>query len=436
MIEAKPNDAELTAIATWLVRAGIAGKAETDLLRYFCEKVTAAGVAVSRAVVAIDTLHPVHEGRVFRWRSDLGESEVREYGRTTGDDEAARSWRRSPFFHMLEAGLPSLHRRLGPETDEEFAIFREHREEGRTGWLALIDRFKPGAAIGDMDCIYSAWSTDAPGGFRAEEVAALERLVPALGLAIKSASLARIAETLVETYLGRDAGRRVLSGRIERGVADRIEAVLWFSDLRGYTAIAGSCAPDEVLPLLNDYAEAVISAVHEAGGDVLKLIGDGILAIFTSETCEDGPRCALAAERALRERVAAVTARRAEAGLPTTEVYLGLHAGEVFYGNIGSHERLDFTVIGPAVNEASRIAAMCRSAERDVLVSAAFREAAAASEREALVSVGRYALRGVERPQELFTVDRSVTRPAAPPECATSDADDVVSLGAGTIASL
>ena len=420
------NDAELTQIATWLVRAGIAGKGEADLLRFFCKKASEAGIPLSRAVVAIDTLHPVHEGRVFRWRSDLArESEVREYGRTSGDDEAGQSWRRSPFFHMLENDLSSLHRRLGPETDEEFTIFREHREEGRTGWLALVDRFKPGAAIGEMDCIYSAWSTDAPGGFSDEEVAALERLVPALGLALKSASLARIAETLVETYLGRDAGRRVLSGRIERGVADRIEAVLWFSDLRSYTAIAGSCAPDEVLPLLNDYAEAVISAVHEAGGDVLKLIGDGVLAIFTAETCEDGPRCALAAERSLRERVAALNARRLEAGQPVTEVYLGLHAGEVFYGNIGSHERLDFTVIGPAVNEASRIAAMCRSAERDVLVSAAFRNASNGLEREALVSVGRYALRGVERPQELFTLDRGVTLLDRAPLCAAPDGDAV-----------
>ena len=259
-----------------------------------------------------------------------------------------------------------------------------------------------------MDCVCSSWSTDAPSGFADGQVEALTgRLVPALALAVKCASLARIAGTLVETYLGRDAGRRVLSGRIARAVADRIGAVLWFSDLRGFTRITDTAPPEQVIPLLNDYAEAVISAVHEAGGDVLKLIGDGALAIFKADDPARACRSALAAEARMRERVAALNARRAAAGLPVTGVYLGLHVGEVFYGNIGSAERLDFTVIGPAVNEASRIAAMCRSVERDVLLSSAFAAAAREEDRMTFVSVGRYALRGVARAQELFTLDRT-----------------------------
>ena len=259
-----------------------------------------------------------------------------------------------------------------------------------------------------MDCVCSSWSTDAPSGFADGQVEALTgRLVPALALAVKCASLARIAGTLVETYLGRDAGRRVLSGRIARAVADRIGAVLWFSDLRGFTRITDTAPPEQVIPLLNDYAEAVISAVHEAGGDVLKLIGDGTLAIFKADDPARACRSALAAEARMRERVAALNARRAAAGLPVTGVYLGLHVGEVFYGNIGSADRLDFTVVGPAVNEASRIAAMCRSVERDVLLSSAFAAAAREEDRMTFVSVGRYALRGVARAQELFTLDRT-----------------------------
>ncbi|HKH34040.1 MAG TPA: adenylate/guanylate cyclase domain-containing protein, partial [Beijerinckiaceae bacterium] len=144
-----------------------------------------------------------------------------------------------------------------------------------------------------MDGVYSSWATDAPGGFTEGQLEALRKLVPSLALAIKCAALARIAETLVETYLGRDAGRRVLAGRIARGVADRIDAVLWFSDLRGYTRITESARPEEVIPLLNDYAEAVISAVHEAEGDVLKLIGDGTLAIFKAEDPQTACRCVL-----------------------------------------------------------------------------------------------------------------------------------------------
>jgi adenylate cyclase len=254
-----------------------------------------------------------------------------------------------------------------------------------------------------MDCVYSSWSTDSREGFSEPAVAALAHLAPTLALAMKCASLARIAATVAEVYLGRDAGHRVLSGRIARGVADRITAVLWYSDLRGYTRITDT-APEQVIPLLNDYAGAVFSAVHDQGGDVLKLIGDGTLAIFDAEDAPHAARCALAAASDLGGRVAELNRRRAALGQPTTQPYLGLHVGEVFYGNIGSEDRLDFTVVGPAVNEVSRIAAMCRSAERDVLLSSIMAEVLPPAERTRVVSVGRYALRGVERPQELFTL--------------------------------
>jgi adenylate cyclase len=230
-------------------------------------------------------------------------------------------------------------------------------------------------------------------------------LVPSLALAVKCGTLARVAETLVETYLGRDAGQRVLSGRILRGVAEWINAVLWFSDLRGYTAITDTASPPEIIPLLNDYAEVVIGAVHDAGGDVLKLIGDAVLAVFNADDPAEACRSALRAEARLRRDLAALNARRAAERRPVTTVYLGLHLGDAFYGNVGSAARLDFTVVGPAVNEVSRIAAMCRSVDRAVLVSSDFAAATPAPEREALVSVGRYALRGVGRPQELFTLD-------------------------------
>ena len=226
-----------------------------------------------------------------------------------------------------------------------------------------------------------------------------------VALTLKSASLTRIAGTLVETYLGRDAGRKVLGGRIGRGVADRIEAVLWFSDLRNYTRISDSADPEQIIPLLNEYAGAILSAIHEHEGDVLKLIGDGTLAIFTAADRASACHAALTAALGARRAVTLVNERRIAASLPTTDMYLGLHVGEVFYGNIGSEERLDFTVVGPAVNEVSRIASMCRSLDQPVLISSAF--ASAIDEpKKLLVSVGRYALRGVERPQSLFTVDR------------------------------
>ncbi len=201
--------------------------------------------------------------------------------------------------------------------------------------------------------------------------------MPLLALAAKASSLNRIARTLVETYLGRDAGRRVLAGGIARGVAERIETVLWFSDLRSYTRITDTSAPEHIIPLLNDYAEAVISAIHAQGGDVLKLIGDGTLAIFAAADHAAACGAALSAAIAAKKAVAELNGRRRGKELPATDMYLALHFGEVFYGNIGSKERLDFTVVGPAVNEVSRIATLCRSLEQPILLSASFGAAAA-----------------------------------------------------------
>jgi adenylate cyclase len=196
----------------------------------------------------------------------------------------------------------------------------------------------------------------------------------------------------------------VLEGRIARGIADRIEAVLWFSDLRSYTRISDSAAPEQIIPFLNDYAGAIISAIHEQTGDVLKLMGDGILAMFTADNSGRACHAALAAASKARRAVAAVSQCRAAQNLPTTDFYLGLHVGEVFYGNIGSRERLDFTVVGPAVNEVSRIAGLCRSVDQPLLVSSTFASAIGES-KKLLVSVGRYALRGVGRPEDLYTLE-------------------------------
>jgi adenylate cyclase len=410
------NDAKFSDIAAWLTQAGLAGERETAILTGFCERCVAAGLPIARAHVLIDTLHPVHEGRVVRWGSDAGEPSLLDYGRTSpvaalggsradaaAQAEAGERWRRSPFHRMLQTGEALLRRRLTAANDGEFNAFSDLRAAGMTDYVAIINRFAADGAFGDMDCVYSSWTTREPQGFSDYHSTTLERIVPFLALAIKSVALTRVAANLMQTYLGRDAGQRVLSGRIMRGVAERIEAAIWFSDLRGFTRITDT-TPEEVIPLLNDHADVIVSAIHDHGGDVLKLIGDGTLAIFTGArecACEAALTAAIAALRG----VAALNKQRAQDALPVTDMYLGLHIGEVFYGNVGSRERLDFTVIGPAVNETSRIAAMCRSVDQPVLVSDAFAKVGDNSGR--LVSVGRYALRGVSKPQELFTLDAS-----------------------------
>jgi adenylate cyclase len=396
------------SLTTWLIEKSLAGVGEAETVGGFCERLVHAGMPLARAIVLVDTLHPIYEGRAFRWNRGNKHAEIMEYGRTR-EGPNAEAWRRSPLYYMVDTNQSLLRRRLiDPSPSEgipDFPTFAELRDEGMTDFIALVTRFAPAGVIGEMDAIYSYWTTDVVPGFEENHIAMLQTLIKPLAAVLKCASLAGIAATLVETYLGRDAGRRVLSGRIERGVAEQISAVLWYSDLRGYTRITDTAAPDHIIPLLNDYADVVISAVHEAGGDVLKLIGDGTLAIFREPDIGEASHAALDAAVAVRRNVAELNSRRAKSGLPLTEIYIGLHVGEVFYGNVGSLDRLDFTVVGPAVNEVSRIAAMCRSAERDVLLSTAFIVAACPADRYRLVSVGRYALRGIAKAQELYTLD-------------------------------
>src|SRR6185503_9040529 len=173
-------------------------------------------------------------------------------------------WQHSPFYRMLQTGESLLRRRLTPENETEFAVLTEMRAAGMTDYVAIINRFAAEGVIGEMDCVYSSWATRNAEGFSDAHIAALQHLAPYFALAIKSVALTRMTGTLMQTYLGADAGQRVLSGRIIRGVADRINAVLWFSDLRGFTRITDT-APEQAIPLLNDYADVIFSAIRGQG---------------------------------------------------------------------------------------------------------------------------------------------------------------------------
>ncbi len=376
-------------LMNWLVSQGLTGLPENDLIRGFCERCCAEGLPVSRGMVFIDTLHPIFEGRGFRWNdAETNESDVFEYG-STNEGEAAEAWRSSIFYHMLENGYGELPLDLANGA-YNFKFMGELSEKGHKHLVAHVHQFGEAGAMGQMDCVYSYWVTRRDEGFGAQGLAALRDLVPVLGLAIKSAAQADITRTLGRVYLGRDAAEQVLRGRIARGVTERINAVLWFSDLRGSTAISESIEPGEIIPFLNDYAQACV------------------LAMFTHDNMATAKRAALRAEHRFRRNMKALTARRTGEGRTVTSAHVGLHVGEVFYGNIGSDDRLDFTVVGPAVNEVSRIASMCRSVDRELLMSSAFRAGLDAAGRNYLVSTGRYALRGIGRAQDLYTLDPDI----------------------------
>jgi adenylate cyclase len=395
-------------LMNWLVSQGLTGLPENDLLRGFCQRCRAGGLDLSRGLVFIDTLHPIFEGRGFRWNeAETNESDVFEYGSTSAGT-AAENWQRSIFYHMLERDHDEIRIDLADCAKLDFSMIDDLAAKGHKHLVGFVHRFGEAGTMGQMDCFYSYWLTRRDDGFHEQELAALRDLVPVLGLAIKSAAQVDIARTLGRVYLGRDAAEQVLRGRIARGVTERINTVLWFSDLRGSTAISESIDPGEIIPFLNDYAQASIDAIHEAGGEVLKLIGDGVLAMFTHENMAKAKRAALRAEHRFRRNMKALTARRTAESRAVTSAHVGLHVGEVFYGNIGSDDRLDFTVVGPAVNEVSRIASMCRSVDRELLMSSAFRAGLDAAGRNYLVSTGRYALRGIGRAQDLYTLDPDI----------------------------
>ena len=391
-------------VLRWLAEAGLRGDEPNELFRAFCERCNNIGLPISYGVGLMDTLHPEFEGHAFEWRAqDTGPRPLRTYS-SSQNGAVRESWETSVFNHLLQTGESEVRREIAKGAPLDFYRLPELKEEGYTDTVSRIERFTRKGSIGAMDAFYSVWGTREPDGFTDEHLALLRRLLPTLALALKSVGSIRIVKTLARVYLGQDAANRVIDGQMARGQAEAIDAVIWLSDLKGYTAIMDAAAPEHMLPLLNDYSSVVINALHRNGGNVLKLMGDGVLATFKGPDLASAASRALKTERELRRDLEYLNQRRASRGEACTGVYVGLHLGTVFYGNIGSRNRLDFTVVGPAVNEVSRICTVCKTTNNDALVSADFVNACEPDARERLVPLGEFSLRGVSEPMELFTV--------------------------------
>jgi adenylate cyclase len=392
-----------TEIGEWIVSAALAGTNETDILAGVCERLNDAGAALWRASIATNLLDPTFDGRSLRWLR--GQGTIEEPFLRVEDVLANEEWINSPFFALVESGQPMLRRRLDATYRRgEFALLDQFQDQGATDYVAFAVRIGPDVQLGQGEGMASSWTTDAAHGFSAAHVELLTAIMPTLTLGFTLWANHKSARALITTYLGGDAAERVLAGNIVRGRAEPIRAVVWFSDLVGFTKISDRTGSAEMLALLNDYAEAQVEAIEGNGGHVLKFMGDGLLAIFPDD--DTGRACSRALDAAIdqRRRIVALNERRAASGLAVTDTHLALHVGELLYGNLGSPRRLDFTVLGPAVNEAARIEAMCASLDQVIVVSRAFADAAGES-RYRLVSLGRYAMKGIARPQELFTLD-------------------------------
>ncbi len=357
---------------------------------------------MARASIAGNLLDPTYDGRGVRWRRGVGIE--RESFARDSNPAANEAWQRSPFRAVLDSVDGRLRRRLDASyVAGEFPMLDGMRAQGMTDYLSVRTLAGAPAEVRATGGMVSSWTTDVPGGFDDAQIAVIEALLPTLALAFMLETARQTARTLLVTYLGEDAAERVLAGNIVRGRAETIRAVVWFSDITGFTPVTESAGAAGALALLNDYAEVQVDAIERHGGHVLKFIGDAVLAIFPEADAHVASARALDAAVDYRRRLAALRAAREAAGLPVVDTHLALHVGELLYGNVGSARRLDFTVLGPAVNAAARIEALCGALQEPVIVSSAF-AAAAVGSRYRLVSLGAHALKGIALPQEMFAL--------------------------------
>jgi adenylate cyclase len=394
--------AEVSAISDWLVEQGLLRASFETIVKGFCERLVEIGVPLWRGFATIQMLHPTIAGVGCSWRPEAGIStEAFVYRATPSED-----YLKSPFRHMLDEGSYSLRLRLETAGQVEFPLIERFRQEGATDYLAQIVGFGVDGVAEGKTGVAMSWATARPGGFSERDVALLAHLAPRLTLALQARLGHDTAINLLNTYVGPEAGRRILDGEIRRGSLEVIRAVIFYGDLRGFTTVADRYDREVLVETLNAYFDCLVPVVAAHRGQVLKFLGDGLLATFPLDN--DG--AAAACERALDAAAEALrcvqelNVERAAAGRPAMDLDLVLHLGDVFYGNVGSADRLDFTVIGPAVNEASRIEALCSQHDRNLLISETFARAATGS-TDRLVSIGRYALRGVRGVQTIYTLD-------------------------------
>jgi adenylate cyclase len=388
---------DTAALFAALAESSLKGESVDAILSGFCEQLNVWGFGIRRGHVSAATVDPAVNAYSVTWKPDAGvEHDRLRHGRPVNP-----GWLASPFHHMLTTRSAVLRRRLaGQGAQLDFPILEQLAAEGMTEWFARLVNFHWAAAHiqGGQMGMLTSWATDQPQGFSEAQIALLDRLIVALAAAVKAATISDMAREVLAAYVGRDAATRVLSGAITRGSVQRLEAVLFFADLRDFTRFSAARPIADVVALLNDVFDRVATPIRAHGGEILKFIGDGLLAVFLL----DGSRSTAAtADAALAAAVAAQQAVRAASAAPSLDI--ALHVGEVHYGNIGAAGRLDFTVIGSAVNEVARLEELCGVLDEPILVSTALR-AVAQSMADRLSSRGHHQLRGTPGTQEIFAV--------------------------------
>lgn len=372
-------------IARWLIGEGRVSLEPVGLVTGFCERLVAQGVPLWRVRAGQRLANPLASAWGVIWTRDGAGTHEYLVPRTMLSTDAYYG---SPFQYVVE-GRQSFRRRLLDLGADDHQVLHEIAAAGGTDYLAVPLEYGDGSVQG------VSLVSDGAGGFTDDHLDLIERLRQPLAAALEPTAMRRSSASLLKTFLGDGPAEAVLAGAIRRGDRRHIEAAILFSDLRGFTTLSERLGEEDMFAALDRYFEAVVEAVRDAGGDVLKFLGDGILAIFPVESSRTAAcRAALQAVGHARQKLAGAAAAD---GAPLAFVAT-LHVGQVVYGNIGSPDRLDFTVLGPAVNLVSRLEGLAKQLDRPLLCSAAF----AAALGPPLAPLGRFPLKGVAEPQEVF----------------------------------
>jgi adenylate cyclase len=380
---------DLQKLTEWLIDGARTAPRPPQMMAEVCERLVAAGLPLWRVGIFVRTLHPDIVGRNLIWRPG---AEV-EVGSANYDVLDSPEYLNSPLRIVFSEGREVRALLDGPD-GKRFSLFDDLRNEGVTDYIAL-------PLLHIEGCHASTWTTRQPGGFNDEQLKALRSLMPPLARLVEITRLRFTASILLDTYVGNRAGERILGGQIRRGHADTMQAAIWLSDLRGFTAISDRLPAETVVDILNQYFDCQVSAITTHGGEVLKFMGDGLLAVFPiDEYIGDVNKACAQVLEAARESRANVEALQYPIGDTIERFRFGvaLHVGRILYGNIGGGNRLDFTCIGPAVNLAARLEKMAGRLNRTVVASRAFAEASPGG----WTDLGEFPIAGFSRAERVY----------------------------------
>ena len=380
---------DIREVLDWLAGGALSGPESADVLAQLCQRMLDAGIPLWRAAVFVTTLHPDVMGRRFLWQAESGVTTSNALHSLVEKDD----YRKSPFTAVYATRKPLRRRFADPDCPADFEVLQDVRAQGATDYIAFPLVFTDGTIH------VATFATRQPGGFTGKQFADLEAIIAPLARVAEIRALRRTSENLIDTYVGHQTGERILSGKIRRGYVEAIRAAIWLSDMRGFTSVSEGLPPQALIDRLNLYFGCQVPSVLDHGGEVLKFMGDGLLAIFPiAAESEVGEVCrrTLSCAQEFKTRIAELPPP-AENEAPI-RFGLALHVGEVMYGNIGGGNRLDFTCIGPAVNLAARLEKVAAKLGEAIVASAEFASHVPNTFRQ----LGEHAVAGFAAPQTVF----------------------------------